>query len=116
MMKRPTDAPSRPRGHSVPLRDGEARVNVDPALWRDERRDGGLLRCTLRVNGLPMHLEAVAVRMGRAGVMVAEVPEDEERLTALDGMYSARWGTTSIVPPGRRRAREYVLFAVPFGD
>lgn len=27
-----------------------------------------------------------------------------------------RWGTTSIVPPGRRRAREYVLFAVPFED
>ncbi|MBK9374015.1 MAG: hypothetical protein IPN03_09875 [Holophagales bacterium] len=50
------------------------------------------------------------------GVMVAEVPEDEERLTALDGMYSARWTTTSIVTPGRRRARQYVLFAVPFGD
>lgn len=91
-------------------------MNVDSALWRDERGDGGLLRCTLRVNGLPMHLEAVAVRLGRTGVMAAEVPEDEERLTALDGMYSARWGTTSMVPPGRQRARRYVLFAVPFED
>jgi hypothetical protein len=100
----------------MPVPDGEARVSVDPGLWRDERGDGGLLLCTLRVNGLPMHLEAVAVRVGRSGVMVADVPEDEERLTALDGMYSARWTTTSIVPPGRRRAREYVLFAVPFGD
>lgn len=115
-MRRPTTGPSRPRGHAVPLRGGEARVDVEPALWSDERRDGGLLRCTLRVNGVPMHLEAVAVRVGHAGVMVAEVPEDEERLTALDGMYSARWTTTSIVPPGRRRARQYVLFAVPFGD
>jgi len=100
----------------MPVADAEARVEVDPALWQDERRDGGLLRCTLRINGLPMHLEAVAVRVDRTGVMVAEVPEDEERLLALDGMYSARWGTTSIVPPGRRRARRYVLFAVPFGD
>ncbi len=115
-MRRLPAAPSRPGGNVRPPRDGEARVEVDPALWQDERRDGGLLRCTLRVNGLPMHLEAVAVRQGRAGVMVAEVPEDEERLVALDGMYSARWGTTSIVPPGRRKAREYVLFAVPFGD
>lgn len=115
-MKRPTSGASRRRGHAEPLRDGEARVDVDAALWRDERRDGGLLRCTLRVNGVPMHLEAVAVRVGSAGVMVAEVPEDEERLTALDGMYSARWTTTSIVMPGRRRAREYVLYAVPFED
>jgi hypothetical protein len=91
-------------------------VEVDPARWQDERGDGGLLRCTLRVNGLPMHLEAVAVRVDRTGVMVAEAQEDEERLTALDGMYSARWGTTPIVPPGRRKARQYVLFAVPFGD
>ena len=75
-----------------------------------------MLLCTLRVNGLPMHLEAVAVRVGRSGVMVADVPEDEERLTALDGMYSARWGTAPIVPPGRRKARTYVLYAVPFGD
>ena len=116
MMKRPTDAPSRPRGRTAPLRDGEARVEVDPALWQDERGDGGLLLCALRVNGLPMHLEAVAVRQGRAGVMVAQVPEDEERLVALDGMYSARWTTAAIVPPGRRRAREYVLYAVPFED
>jgi hypothetical protein len=115
-MKRPTGGASPLRGYAEPLRDGEARVDVDAALWRDERRDGGLLRCTLRVNGVPMHLEAVAVRVGRAGVMVAEVPEDEERLTALDGMYSARWTTTSIVPSGRRRAREYVLYAVPFED
>lgn len=115
-MRRPTSGASRLRGCAAPPRDGEARVDVDGALWRDERRDGGLLRCTLRVNGVPMHLEAVAVRAGRAGVMVAEVPEDEERLTALDGMYSARWTTTSIVPPGRRRAREYVLYAVPFED
>ena len=115
-MRRPTIGASRLRGNAEPPRDGEARVDVDPALWRDERRDGGLLRCTLRVNGVPMHLEAVAVRVGRAGVMVAEVPEDEEPLTALDGMYSARWTTTSIVPPGRRRAREYVLYAVPFED
>lgn len=115
-MKRPISGANRPGGCLEPLRDGEARVEVDPALWRDERRDGGLLRCTLRVSGVPMHLEAVAVRVGRARVMVAEVPEDEERLTALDGIYSARWTTTSIVPPGRRRAREYVLYAVPFGD
>ena len=115
-MKRPTGGASRPRGCAEPPRDGEARVDVDAALWRHERRDGGLLRCTLRLNGVPMHLEAVAVRVGRAGVMVAQVPEDEERLTALDGTYSARWTTTSIVPPGRRRAREYVLYAVPFED
>ena len=115
-MKRPTDSTCRPRGRAVPPRDGEVRVEDDPALWHDERRDGGLLRCTLRINGLPMHLEAVAVRVGRSGVMVAEVPEDEERLTALDGMYSARWGRTPIVPPGRRKARDYVLYAVPFGD
>lgn len=115
-MKRPTSGESRLRGYAEPLRDGEARVEVDPALWQDERRDGRLLRCTLRVNGVPMHLEAVAVRVDRAGVIVAEVPEDEERLTALDGVYSARWTRTSIVPPGRRRAREYVLYAVPFED
>lgn len=115
-MKKQTSDGRRPGGHAEPLRVGEARVVVDPTLWRDERQDGGLLRCTLRVNGVPMHLEAVAVKMGRAGVMLAEVPEDEERLAALDGIYSARWTTTPIVPPGRRRAREYVLFAVPFGD
>jgi len=115
-MKRPTSGVSRLRGHAEPLRDTEARVDVDPALWRDERMDGGLLRCTLRVNGVPMHLEAVAVRVGRAGVIVAGVPEDEERLTALDGMYAARWTRTSIVPPGRRRARDYVLYAVPYED
>jgi hypothetical protein len=114
-MKKPTESTCRPRGNTVPLRDGEVRVEVDPALWRDDRRDGGLLRCTLRVNGLPMHLEAVAIRRARVGAIVAEVPEDEERLLALDAMYSARWGTTLIVPPGRRKAREYVLFAVPFG-
>ncbi len=115
-MTRPTDSKCLPRGHAASPRGGEARVEVDPALWQDERGDGGLLLCALRVNGLPMHLEAVAVRQGRAGAMVAQVPEDEERLVALDGMYSARWGTTPIVPPGRRKARDYVLYAVPFGD
>lgn len=114
-MKRSNDVTSRPRGNSAPLRDGEPRVSVDRALWREERRDTGLLRCPLRVASLPMYLEAVAVRARRAGVMVAEVPEDEEGLTALDGMCSARWATTSSDPQGRRRARQYVLFAVPFG-
>ncbi|MBK8597153.1 MAG: hypothetical protein IPN83_16485 [Holophagales bacterium] len=94
----------------------DARVEIEAESWEDERGDGGLLRCTLRVNGLPMHLEAVAVRkIGSAGI-VAAVQEDEERLAALDGMYAARWATLPIVPPGRRRARPFVLNAVPFGD
>lgn len=92
------------------------RIDIDPAEWEDERGDGGLLRCTLQINGLLLHLEAVAVReMGVAGI-VAAVQEDEERLAALDGMYAARWATLPIVPPGRRRARPFVLYAVPFGD
>ena len=94
----------------------DARVEIEAESWEDERGDGGLLRCTLRVNGLPMHLEAVAVRkIGSAGI-VAAVQEDEERLAALDGMYAARWATLPNVPPGRRRARPFVLNAVPFGD
>jgi len=94
----------------------DARVEIDAAQWNDERGDGALLRCTLRVNGLPMHLEAVAVRMTKSGWIAAVEEEDEERLAALDAMYAARWATLSFVPPGRRRAREYVLYAVPFED
>lgn len=115
-MKRPPGPTKRRRVRAMPVADAEARLEIDPALWSAERRDGGLLRCTLRIKGLPMHLEAVAVRDSRAGVLIAEVPEDEERLVALDGVYSARWGTTPIVPPGRRKARQYVLYAVPFED
>lgn len=114
-------SPRLARSHSHPGPAGarprcEARVDIGAESWEDERGDGGLLRCTLRVNGLPMHLEAVAVRkVGSAGI-VAAVQEDEERLAALDGMYAARWATLPIVPPGRRRARPFVLYAVPFED
>ncbi len=95
---------------------GPPRIDIDPAEWEDERGDGGLLRCTLQINGLLMHLEAVAVRDTKAGVLVAAVKEDEERLLALDEMYAARWYTIPITARGRRKARDYVLYAVPFAE
>lgn len=104
------------RGHAGARARCDARVEIGAESWEDERGDGCLLRCTLRVNGLPMHLEAVAVREMGVGGIVAAVQEDEERLAALDGMYAARWETLSIVPPGRRRIRPFVLYAVPFGE
>ena len=99
-----------------PTRTGFPRIDIDPAEWEDERGDGGLLRCTLQINGLLMHLEAVAVRETKTGAIVAAVKEDEERLEGLDAMYAARWHTIPIVPKGRRKARDYVLYAVPFAD
>jgi hypothetical protein len=63
-----------------------------------------------------MHLEAVAVRERKPGALVAAVKEDEERLEGLDAMYAARWHTISIVQGKRRRARNYVLYAVPFAE
>jgi hypothetical protein len=92
------------------------RIDIDPAEWEDERGDGGLLRCTLQINGLLLHLEAVAVRETKLGVLVATVRDDEERLEGLDAMYAARWYTIAIVPRKRRRARTYVLYAVPFAQ
>ena len=95
---------------------GGARIDIDPAEWKDERGDGGLLRCTLQINGLLMHLEAVAVGETKSGALVAAVKEDEERLEGLDAMCAARWCTIPIVPRGRRKARDYVLYAIPFAD
>jgi hypothetical protein len=92
------------------------RIDIDPAEWDDERGDGGLLRCTLQINGLLMHLEAVAVRETKSGALIAAVKEDEERLEGLDAMYAARWYTIPIVPGRRRKARNYVLYAVPFAE
>lgn len=97
-------------------RTGNPRIDIDPAEWEDERGDGGLLRCTLQINGLLMHLEAVAVRDTKEGALIAAVKEDEERLLALDAMYAARWYTIPIVIRGSRKARNYVLYAVPFAE
>ena len=97
-------------------RRGIPRIDIDPAEWEDERGDCGLLRCTLQINGLFMHLEAVAVRETKSGPLVASAKEDEDRLEGLDAMYAARWSTISIVLGKRRRARSYVLYAVPFAD
>lgn len=97
-------------------RTGISRIDIDPAEWEDERGDGGLLRCTLQINGLFMHLEAVAIRETKSGLLVASVKEDEDRLEGLDAMYAARWSTISIVLGKRRRARSYVLYAVPFAE
>jgi hypothetical protein len=92
------------------------RIDIDPAEWEDERGDGGLFRCTLQINGLLMHLEAVAVRETKSGALVAAVKEDEERLEGLDAMYAARWYTISIAPGKRLRPRPYVLYAIPFAE
>lgn len=75
-----------------------------------------MLRCTLQINGLLLHLEAVAVRETKSGAVVAVVKEDEERREGLDAMYAARWRTISIAPGKRRRARNDVLYAVPFAE
>ena len=67
-------------------RRGIPRIDIDPAEWEDERGDCGLLRCTLQINGLFMHLEAVAVRETKSGPLVASAKEDEDRLEGLDAM------------------------------
>lgn len=91
-------------------------VTVPCEGWVNVRGDRGFLKAVLWLNGTPMHLEAVEVRVPDPGLLEAVNEEDAGCLDALGGVYAARWETMSLRWPGERRPRKYVAYAVPFGS
>jgi hypothetical protein len=97
------------------------RVDVDVSLradeWQDVRGDRACLKATLWLNGTPLHLEAVQVLEDPTTTMLhAAVAEDEDRLEGLDRLYETRWQTMPLRWSGEEGEREYVVYAVPYGD
>ena len=84
--------------------------------WVDVRGDRGFLKAVLWLNGTPLHLEAVEVRVPDDGLLEAVNEEDAAGIDALGGVYAARWETMGLRWLGERRSRRYVAYAVPFGS
>lgn len=91
-------------------------VEIPDQLWEDVRGDRSFLKSSLWLNGVPLHLEAVSVSESEGGILSACVEEDEDRLSALEQMYAARWTTLEIAGPDGAAPRPYVIYAVPFAD
>lgn len=91
-------------------------LTIRDDMWQDVRGDRTLLKSSLWLNGVPLHLEAVAVSESVDGMLSSCVEEDEDRLSALEQLYAARWTTLEIAGPGGAAPRPYVLYAVPFAD
>lgn len=84
-------------------------VDIPASAWLVDRQDGSRLRTTLVVNGVPLHLEAIAVEVGEGGVQDASNRSDES-LALVHGAVGANghWQTLEI------NGRDYVLIATPF--
>lgn len=89
-------------------------VEIPDQLWEDVRGDRSLLKSSLWLNGVPLHLEAVAVSDTEDGILSAWAEQDEDRLSALEQVYAARWATLEIAGPDGAAPRPYVIYAVPF--
>jgi hypothetical protein len=89
-------------------------VTVPESHWRDSYADGEpreawkYLTAAVRLNGVPMHLEAYAIEVGPDGVQTALVLDERfcelANAVAADGHFQ----THTI------RGREYAVFASPF--
>ena len=67
------------------------------------------LLATIKINGLYMHLEAIAVTTNDDGIHEAVDPCREDDLAALENAEDTAFRTIEIM------GREYVIYATPFG-
>jgi hypothetical protein len=84
-------------------------VDIPISNWLVDREDRFRLKTTLVVNGLPLHLEAIAVRDGEQGLQEANDPSDESLALVHEAVGAhGQWQTLEI------DGRDYVLIATPF--
>lgn len=98
-------------------RDAAPFLRIDDDLWRPtgpEDDHTARLLTSIKVNGLMMHLEAIAVEDAPAGEPFSEQvachPIFAEDLERLHFMQDTTFETVEIM------GRQYVLVATPFGD